>query len=108
MIENSGEFSSLPQRVRAIRVELCVADGGEVLAKLLGVSERTIAQMEIHDRIPGHIILGFIEVTGANPSWLLSGRGERYRPIQAHGSSNTSTNTQRCVMSQTSVPRRFS
>jgi hypothetical protein len=84
MTDNRGEFASLPERVRAIRLEQFGPDGGATLASLLGVSQRRIAQLEIDDQTPGHFLLGFIEVTGANPSWLLSGRGERYRAIQPH------------------------
>ena len=78
MIESNSEFSTLSERVRAVRLDLFGDDGGALLASLLGIPERRVAHMEIDGPIPGHIILAFIEVTGANPSWLLSGEGDRY------------------------------
>jgi hypothetical protein len=83
MIESNGECSTLSQRVRAIRRDLFGDDGGALLANLLRIPTRRVAQMEIRGPIPGHIILAFIEVTGANPSWLLSGEGERYTRVAA-------------------------
>jgi len=78
MIESNGDCSSLSERVRAIRRDLFGDDGDAMLAKLLRIPKRRMAQMELCGPIPGHVILAFIEVTGANPSWLLSGQGERY------------------------------
>jgi hypothetical protein len=83
MIESNSEFSTLSERVRAVRLDLFGDEGGALLASLLGIPERRVARMEMHGPIPGHIILAFIEVTGANPSWLLSGNGDRYTRLAA-------------------------
>jgi hypothetical protein len=41
---------------------------------------RTWENYETGVTIPATVILGFIEVTGAHPKWLLTGEGERYLP----------------------------
>ena len=69
--------------MQAIRLDLFGAYGGPLLANLLGIPERRMAEMEIHGPIAGHIILAFIEVTGANPTWLLTGQGKRYTSLIA-------------------------
>ena len=85
MHEIYGEYSTISERMRAVRVDLFGEDGGWLLAILLGISERKLTRLETHGPIPGHTILAFIEATKANPDWLLSGEGERYSQLVVRG-----------------------
>ena len=79
MLESAGEHSNLAERIRSVRMDLFGEHGGPVLARLLRVPSRRLARIESGGPIPARIILQLIEVTGANPHWLLSGEGEKYR-----------------------------
>ncbi len=68
----------LARRVREIRQELYGDHGGPLLAKALQIPFRTWHDYEGGGTIPAHSILRFIEVTDANPHWLLTGEGEKY------------------------------
>ena len=68
----------LARRVREIREELYGENGGPILAERLDVPFRTWHNYEAGCTIPASAILRFIEVTSANPRWLLTGEGERY------------------------------
>jgi hypothetical protein len=69
-------------RVRIIREELFGENGGPLLAQEVGVSFRAWMNYEDGCTIPAQVILRFIEVTDANPHWLLTGEGSSYRAIQ--------------------------
>ena len=71
--------SDLARRVREVREDLYGDNGGPMLAQALGIPFRTWHNYEIGCTIPAHTILRFIEVTEADPHWLLSGKGEKYR-----------------------------
>jgi hypothetical protein len=73
----------LGRRVREVRRELYGESGGPALAEALGVPTATWANYEHGVTIPAPMILGFIELTGADPHWLLTGRGERYATRRA-------------------------
>ncbi len=85
MLEINRDNSSLRERMRAIRVDLFGENGAFILAGLLGIPEGKLTCMETEGPIPGYLVLAFIEVTEANPRWLLSGTGERYAPFVARG-----------------------
>jgi len=71
-------------RVRAVREELYGEGGGPSLARALDLPYRTWHNYESGVKVPALVILRFIEETGANPHWLLTGEGERYsRPAGA-------------------------
>jgi hypothetical protein len=53
--------------------------GGPPLAKALKIPARTWAHFESGVTITGLVLINFIEVTGVEPHWLLTGEGERYR-----------------------------
>jgi hypothetical protein len=78
MFEDQGECSTLPERIRAIRIDLFGECGGPVLARLLQIPDRKLERLETGGPIAAEVILALIEVTGANPRWLQSGDGERY------------------------------
>ena len=68
----------LAHRVREIREELYGEHGGPLLAEALRIPYRTWHTYEVGRSIPAQSILRFIEVTDADPHWLLTGEGEKY------------------------------
>ena len=66
-------------RVRDVRLELFGAHGGPLLAESLNVPFRSWFHYESGESIPAPVILRFIALTRADPHWLLTGEGERYR-----------------------------
>jgi SOS-response transcriptional repressor LexA len=71
--------ASLSRRLREIRQELFGEHGGPELARRLNLPARTWYNYETGVTVPAEVLLGFIEQTGANPMWLLTGEGTRYR-----------------------------
>ena len=70
----------LSKRLKQVRVELFGEHGGPKLAHLLGIPSRTWYNYEIGVTVPAEVILRFIDVTFVEPTWLLSGKGEKFRP----------------------------
>jgi Bacteriophage CI repressor helix-turn-helix domain len=68
----------LAERVREIRIALYGINGGPLLADALKIPFRTLHNYETGCTIPAQTILRLIEVTGAHPHWLLTGKGERF------------------------------
>ena len=71
--------TGLARRVREIREDLFGQHGGPILAESLQLPFRTWHNYEAGCTIPAPTILRFIEVTEANPHWLLTGEGEKFR-----------------------------
>lgn len=71
--------ASLSRRLREIRQELFGDHGGPELARRLSLPARTWYNYETGVTVPAEVLLGFIDQTGANPDWLLSGEGSKYR-----------------------------
>ena len=71
--------ASLSRRLREIRQELFGEHGGPELARRLNLPARTWYNYETGVTVPAEILLSFIDTTGANPVWLLSGDGPKYR-----------------------------
>ena len=71
--------ASISRRLREVRQELFGEHGGPELARKLGLPARTWYNYETGVTVPAEVLLAFIDQTGANPYWLLSGEGERYR-----------------------------
>ena len=69
----------LARRVGEVRREVFGEHGVPILAEAIGLPARTWANYEAGVTMPAHAILGFIEVTGADPRWLLTGDGDKYR-----------------------------
>jgi transcriptional regulator with XRE-family HTH domain len=67
--------AALAQRVREVRLDLYGDDGGPLLAGALGISARTWANYEFGVTIPALVLLRFIDATGVEPHWLLTGEG---------------------------------
>jgi hypothetical protein len=74
--------ASLSRRLRDLRLELFGEHGGPELARRLGLPARTWYNYETGVTVPAEVLLGFIDQTGANPTWLLNGEGMRYRRNQ--------------------------
>ena len=76
----------LARRLHAVRLDLYGAHGGPLLAEHLGIPTRTLLRYESGARLRGLVLLRFIEVTGVEPHWLLTGEGRRYRagPLLAY------------------------
>jgi hypothetical protein len=70
--------ASLSRRLREIRQELFGEHGGPELARRLNLPARTWYNYETGVTVPAEVLLGFIDQTGANPLWLLSGEGPKY------------------------------
>jgi hypothetical protein len=68
---------TLAERVSEIRRERYGESGAPMLAEALGLPTRTWLNYEVGVTIPAEVILRFIEVTGADPHWLLTGLGQR-------------------------------
>src|ERR1700761_5879602 len=71
--------ASLSRRLREIRQESFGEHGGPELARRLNLPARTWYNYETGVTVPAEVLLSFIEQTSANPAWLLSGEGPKYR-----------------------------
>lgn len=71
--------ASLSRRLREIRQELFGDHGGPELARRLNLPARTWYNYETGVTVPAEVLLGFIEQTAANPMYLISGEGPKYR-----------------------------
>ena len=68
----------LALRVQAVRLDVYGECGGPMLAKQLKVPFRTWMNYEQGVTMPSEILLLFIEATGVNPHWLLTGEGSKF------------------------------
>jgi hypothetical protein len=68
----------LAARLRDVRCDLYGEHGAPILAEAVKLPTRTWLNYESGVVMPATVILRFIDVTGANPSWLLTGQGNRY------------------------------
>ncbi len=71
--------ASLSRRLREVRQELFGEHGGPELARRLGLPARTWYNYETGVTVPAEVLLSFIEQTGTNPTWLLTGEGPKYQ-----------------------------
>ncbi len=71
--------ASLSRRLREIRQEIFGEHGGPEVARRLGLPARLWYNYETGVTVPAEVLLEFIRQTGANPEWLLSGEGPRFR-----------------------------
>jgi hypothetical protein len=68
----------LAERLRAVREDFYGEHGAQFLADDLGLPLKTWVNYERRVAVPGVTLLKFIVLTGANPHWLLTGRGRKY------------------------------
>jgi hypothetical protein len=69
---------TLPERLREIRLDRFGEHGIRTLSEAMEISAQTWENFEVGVQIPGWAILRFIEISGVDPHWLLTGEGERY------------------------------
>jgi hypothetical protein len=69
---------ALAARVGEVRRDLYGVHGGPLLAEAMGLPFRTWLNYESGCTIPGHIILQFLQLTGVDHHWLLTGQGAKY------------------------------
>src|SRR5262249_25494137 len=70
---NQQLLAGLAQRVREIREDLYGPHGARSLADALELPAETWVNYERGVIIPAQVILAFIEITDADPHWLLTG-----------------------------------
>jgi hypothetical protein len=75
--------AALTRRICEVREDLYGPHGARSLAEALELPPETWANYEWGVCIPAEVILRFIEVTGADPHWLLTGQGEPYTKPRA-------------------------
>jgi hypothetical protein len=73
------QHGGLMHRVREIRAEVYGDHGIETLAQEMKLPVPTWVHFEDGVTMPGEVILHFIELTGVEPHWLLTGEGAKYR-----------------------------
>jgi hypothetical protein len=70
---------TLAERLSTLRLELFGERGGPEMARRLGIPVRTWYNYEGGVTVPAEVILKIIELTSIEPSWLLHGKGPRFR-----------------------------
>jgi hypothetical protein len=74
-----GNSELLGSRVREVRIETFGEKGTAALSQAMNIPAQTWEHFENGVTIPALIILAFIEITGVEPHWLLTGDGDRFR-----------------------------
>jgi len=70
----------LAERLANLRLELFGERGGPEMARRLGIPVRTWYNYEGGVTVPAEVVLKIIELTSVEPTWLLHGRGPKFRP----------------------------
>src|SRR5579875_677267 len=70
---------ALAERLASLRAELFGERGGPEMARRLGIPVRTWYNYEAGVTVPAEVILKIIELTSIEPSWLLHGKGPKFR-----------------------------
>jgi hypothetical protein len=65
-------------RLRDVREDMYGEHGAQFMADALGIALRTWMNYEAGVVMPAKIVLQVIDTMHVNPSWLLTGRGEKY------------------------------
>jgi hypothetical protein len=69
--------ATLGRRLRELREDLYGGNGADSLADALDIPSQTWLNFEMGVTMPAHIMLKFLDITGTNPHWLLTGEGDR-------------------------------
>ncbi|WP_250847243.1 helix-turn-helix domain-containing protein [Aquisphaera insulae] len=80
----SDRREGIARRLREIRGEKFGERGGLEAARRLGLPVRTWYNYETGVTVPAEVLLAFIELTGVNPEYLLTGKGPKYPHPQGH------------------------
>ena len=91
MENGPNERREFAQRVREIRVDLYGEQGAPLLAAAMHLPTQTWLNFEAGCTIPAQVILRFIDLTSANPHWLLTGRGGKYLDVSPDPSRSRRT-----------------
>jgi len=75
---------ALAERLGALRLELFGDRGGPEMARRLAIPVRTWYNYEGGVTVPAEVVLKIIELTSVEPTWLLHGKGPKFR----HGGSS--------------------
>jgi hypothetical protein len=78
MENGRNERWEFARRVREVRVDLYGEQGAPLLAAAMRLPTQTWLNFEAGCTIPALVILRFIDLTSANPHWLLTGDGGKY------------------------------
>jgi len=70
----------LAERLATLRLELFGERGGPEMARRLGIPVRTWYNYEGGVTVPAEVVLKIMELTGVEPTWLLHGKGPKFRP----------------------------
>lgn len=70
---------ALAERLASLRQEMFGERGGPEMARRLGIPVRTWYNYEAGVTVPAEVILKIIELTSIEPSWLLHGKGPKFR-----------------------------
>ncbi|WP_165070624.1 S24 family peptidase [Paludisphaera rhizosphaerae] len=70
----------LAERLALLRLELFGERGGPEMARRLGIPVRTWYNYEGGVTVPAEVVLKIIELTSVEPTWLLRGKGPKFRP----------------------------
>jgi hypothetical protein len=70
---------ALAERLASLRAELFGERGGPEMARRLGIPVRTWYNYEAGVTVPAEVILKIIELTSIEPTWLLHGKGPKFR-----------------------------
>ena len=71
---------ALAERLGALRLELFGDRGGPEMARRLAIPVRTWYNYEGGVTVPAEVVLKIIELTSVEPTWLLHGKGPKFRP----------------------------
>ena len=70
---------TLAERLSSLRLELFGDRGGPEMARRLGIPVRTWYNYEGGGTVPAEVVLKIIELTSVEPTWLLHGKGPKFR-----------------------------
>ncbi len=77
--------TGLSERIREVREDFYGEFGAQFLADALGIAQETWINYERGVTIPAVVVLKMIEITKANPHWLLTGKGSKYLDRRPQG-----------------------
>src|SRR4051812_26629137 len=70
---------ALAERLSTLRLELFGERGGPEMARRLGIPVRTWYNYEAGVTVPAEVVLRIIQLTSLEPTWLLNGKGPKFR-----------------------------
>ncbi len=78
MLRQNNRHAGLARRLREIREVSFGEEGVPLVDEALHLPDRTWRNYEAGARIPAAVLLRFIDTSGANALWLLTGEGEPF------------------------------